>query len=324
MPVDTLWRDHVFTIDGSLCRRETDDSREGRTAVGWLPNTRIRGQQSKASPALAAFGQRLHMVHLGNSSNDIWHSTFDGSSWSANVKIPNQLSKASPALAAFGQRLHMVHLGNSSNDIWHSTFDGSSWSANVKIPNQLSKASPALALSGDLHMVHLGNSSNDIWHSQLSVSGGTWSTNARVPNQTSKGSPALALFGDLHMVHLGNSSNDIWHSRFDPAFVPPTCDIWADTPMAIGEPGERAIVSVGHRRCSGTDSQPVQVTVRLRKHNRIWFDKTLAQSSEFGVNVDVPVRYECTGTGFQTVFAEVIERDGDRAQSQRRNITLCS
>src|SRR5215218_3224113 len=113
--------------------------------VGWTQNVVVSGQLSKASPALAAFGDRLHMVHLGDSSNRIWHSQFDGSSWSTNVAIPDQLSKASPALAAFGDRLHMVHLGDSSNRIWHSQFDGSSWSTNVAIPDQLSKASPALA-----------------------------------------------------------------------------------------------------------------------------------------------------------------------------------
>ena len=40
----------------------------------------IPDQLSKAAPALASTGGLLHMVHLGNTSNDIWHSTYDGSS----------------------------------------------------------------------------------------------------------------------------------------------------------------------------------------------------------------------------------------------------
>jgi hypothetical protein len=139
---------------------------KGVVDVSWTPNVEIADQSSKASPALASFGRQLHMVHLGNSSNNIWHSWFDGSRWTRNVQIPDQSSKASPALASFGGRLHMVHLGNSSNNIWHSWFDGSRWSANFAAPNQLSKAAPALAAFGSrLHMVHLGNSSNNIWHS---------------------------------------------------------------------------------------------------------------------------------------------------------------
>jgi hypothetical protein len=181
----------------------------------WTTNVKIPNQKSKRPPALAEFGGRLHMVHLGDSSNDIWHSTFNGTSWTANVKIPKQKSKASPALAAFGGRLQMVHLGDSSNDIWQSNFNGTSWTPNVKIPNQQSKAPPALAeFGGRLHMVHLGDSSNDIWHSNFN--GTSWTPNVKIPNQQSKAPPALAAFGGrLHMVHLGNTSNDIWYSTFN-------------------------------------------------------------------------------------------------------------
>ena len=97
--------------------------------MAWTPNVLIPNQESKATPALAyggPEGPQLHMVHLGDSSNDIWHSTFDGNSWSRNVRIPGQQSWASPALTHYGTRLHMVHLGENSTDIWHSTSDGGS------------------------------------------------------------------------------------------------------------------------------------------------------------------------------------------------------
>ena len=185
----------------------------------WTPNLPVPDQKSKASPALATLGGALHMVHLGDSSNRIWHSIFDlaAGSWNDNVVIPNQKSKAAPALAADGSVLHMVHLGDSSNDIWHTMFDPSAgnWTENLKVPGQKSKAPPALAFfQGRIHMVHLGDSSNDIWHS--SFDGMEWSENTPVLNQKSKAPPALAVFGGrLHMVHLGDSSNDIWHSTYD-------------------------------------------------------------------------------------------------------------
>jgi Astacin (Peptidase family M12A) len=185
----------------------------------WVPNVPIPNQKSKAAPALAALGNALHMVHLGDSSNDIWHSIFDPAtaSWSTNVTIPGQKSKASPALAADGSVLHMVHLGDSSNDLWHSIFDSAAgtWTDDVKIPGQKSKAAPALAFfQGRVHMVHLGDSSNDIWHS--SFDGTKWSENTPVLHQKGKAPPALAVFdGRLHMVHLGDSSNGIWHSTYD-------------------------------------------------------------------------------------------------------------
>jgi hypothetical protein len=85
----------------------------------WV-ETRIQGQKSKAPPALEVFNTRLHMVHLGDNSNNIWHSMYDGNQWSTNLQISDQQSKASPAPASFNGRLHMVHLGDSSNSLWHS------------------------------------------------------------------------------------------------------------------------------------------------------------------------------------------------------------
>ena len=185
----------------------------------WSDAQRVEDQKSKAPPALASFGGVVHMVHLGDTSNDLWWSKFDGTSWSENEKIPGQKSKASPALAEFGGLLHMVHLGDSSNDIWWSRFDGTNpWTENEKIPGQKSKASPALAaFDGHLHMVHLGDSSNDIWWSRFDGTN-PWTENEKIPGQKSKVSPALAVFrGVLHMVHLGDDSNDIWWSTLDSA-----------------------------------------------------------------------------------------------------------
>lgn len=214
---------HNYTIDadesdpfGSYNYDSLMHYSPGGFAINWTINQTIPNQRSKKRPAIAEFNGELHMVHLGNSSNDIWHSwSTDGVNWSTNVKIPSQKSKATPALEIFGNELHMVHLGNSSNDIWHSwTTDGRNWTNNVKISSQKSKATPALAFfNGELHMLHLGNSSNNLWHSWTN-NGRDWSNNVKISGQSSKAPPALAVHNNrLHMVHLGNSSNNIWHSE---------------------------------------------------------------------------------------------------------------
>ena len=189
--------------------------------IGGSNQRKIPDQKSKAAPALAALLTRLHMVHLGDSTNVIWHSFFDGTSWTDNNRTPHK-SKASPALAAFQGRLHMVHLDDNSNNLRHATsIDGVNWTDLGIIPNQKSKAAPALAVfQNRLHMVHLGDSSNTLWHSIFDPLTGTWSPNLPIANQKSKAAPALAAHNDgtadatLHMVHLGDSSNDIWHSVF--------------------------------------------------------------------------------------------------------------
>ena len=70
----------------------------------WSEAVKIPGQTSRAAPALAAFpvdgAPALHLVHLGEASNDLWHAwTVDGTAWSADAKIPGHASRATPALA---------------------------------------------------------------------------------------------------------------------------------------------------------------------------------------------------------------------------------
>lgn len=125
------------------------------------------GSRTNRAPALAHHGGTLHIVHSGESSNNIWHAKrVSGNTWNTK-QIEGQNSKSSPAIASFNGQLHMVHLGDSSNDIWHSIYidELDMWTED-KIKRQKSKASPALAAFGDrLHMVHLGDSSNKIYHS---------------------------------------------------------------------------------------------------------------------------------------------------------------
>jgi hypothetical protein len=201
-------------------------------AIDWRAGSVVEGQQSKAAPALTSTRGLLHMVHLGDTSNDIWWSIFDGTTWQkpdgtpGNERIPGQQSKATPALAVYNNQLHMVHLGDTSNDIWWSIFDGTTWQkpdgtpGNERIPGQQSKATPALAVyNNQLHMVHLVYTSNDIWWSIFD--GTTWqkpdgtSGNERIPGQQSKTAPTLAEFGgDLHLIHLGASTDNIWTSAY--------------------------------------------------------------------------------------------------------------
>ncbi|HKB01881.1 MAG TPA: alkaline phosphatase family protein [Gemmataceae bacterium] len=184
----------------------------------WTTNIRIPGQKSKASPALAQFRGELHIAHPGDSSNDIWHSVFNGTDWSPNERIPDQKSKSPSALAEFLDRLHITHLGDSSNRIWHSSFDGARWTTNEPIEGELSQAAPAMAVfQGQLHLVHIGDSSHRLFH--LEFDGLRWrrrGANEGLENQRSKGAVALAEFsGELHMVHQGDTSNRLWHTRFN-------------------------------------------------------------------------------------------------------------
>jgi hypothetical protein len=131
------------------------------------------GKKSNQGACLPLFSRgKLHMVHLGDGTNDIWWSVFDGESWWSNTRIRCQMSSAPPALCFQGGLLHMVHLGDGSSDLWWSVYDGSAWTPDQVIPNQKSQAQPALSPTPNgsrLVMVHLGASASDMWHSQLAT-----------------------------------------------------------------------------------------------------------------------------------------------------------
>ena len=157
--------DHILFREFSLGGQSKIGRQGGQQVVevdiGGSNQRLIPDQKSKAPPALTTLLNRLHMLHLGDTTNVIWHSTFNGSAWTDNNRTPHK-SKASPALAAFQGRLHMVHLDDNSNNLRHATsIDGVDWQDLGVIPNQKSKAAPALAVfQNALHMVHLGDSSN--------------------------------------------------------------------------------------------------------------------------------------------------------------------
>ena len=189
----------------------------GRSSQKLIPD-----QKSKAAPALAATPGVLHMVHLGNSSNDLWHSTFDGSPWTTNVKIPDQKSKASPALAFFNGAIHMVHLGNSSNDLWHSVFNGTSWSTNVtdsrtRRANRL-RRSPSSAASSIWFTSAIYRTTSGTRHSTARRGRPT----SRLPARRAR--PLRRWLGRrrLHLVHLDYKLNKLRHatSAYRPAGRP--------------------------------------------------------------------------------------------------------
>jgi hypothetical protein len=209
---------HLVYIDGSkrLWQATFDGARWSADQViapgqGNLP-------KSRAAPALAVFANRLHLVHIGETSNKLYHTTFDGNAWAGETQIPNFKSRATPAMAAYRNRLHVVHIGDTSNKLYDVTFDGTTWREEL-IAGHLSNLPPALAACDDelsgpcLHLVHVGEASAQLWHSMYD--GRAFAPDARVPSQKAKSAPALAMLdGVPHLLHQGEKSDSLWASTY--------------------------------------------------------------------------------------------------------------
>lgn len=155
---------------------DTDNSiRVSSSATGrsddWGRPTQI-GQTSNRGPALVSDGKVLHLVHVGNSSDELWRSTSqDGLVWTVNERVGQQ-SRATPALAYHAGAVHLAHLGASSNQIWHSRLmrEVDQYEQNQET-NQFAKQSPGLAagkLAGEptLILFHTGDESDRMYVSR--------------------------------------------------------------------------------------------------------------------------------------------------------------
>jgi Astacin (Peptidase family M12A) len=207
---------------GRLHVVHTDDDKRlfhtrTRDLVEWVRTARIENQSTGAPSSLAEFDDELVLVHIGETSTQVFISRRTSTGFTANQKVPGISSRDVPALAAHDGELHMAFIGATDNEIRHTrspTGRADDWEAPRKI-GQTSKAAPALASDGTrLHLVHLGNSSPEIWHSTTD-NGRDWTANVKI-GQQSKDTPALAVFGGtLHLAHLGESSNQTWHATFN-------------------------------------------------------------------------------------------------------------
>ena len=156
---------------------EDKEIRHSRSDSGraddWTQPRKIN-QSTHAGVGLTATARALYLVHLGNTSKQIWQSTGDGRGWTENRTI-GQTSKSAPALAGGASTLHLAHLGESSDEIWHAT-GASVAGANTNFTrnqrtNQLSRVSPVLAagrMARDPVVVlgHRGQRSNRVYLSQ--------------------------------------------------------------------------------------------------------------------------------------------------------------
>jgi hypothetical protein len=188
----------------------------------WSSPVEIPNQTSQTSPSLALYTGSLHMLHLGETSNEIWHSTYNGATWSPNQRTGAQSSGAvafaDGGLAVF---LDAYPQADGAYALLYSRYLPG-WTPPRQLPATGSPTGftgvypPALTLapSGWL-MVNVAAADHTLVYGNYVAAGqGVQVVNiGATPQQSSQSSPALAQSGNVtYMAHRGVSSNDIWFS----------------------------------------------------------------------------------------------------------------
>ncbi|MGE0475068.1 MAG: hypothetical protein AB7P17_15645, partial [Nitrospirales bacterium] len=195
----------------------------------------IPNQSTKAPPSLAVLGGKLHMVHLGESSDTLWHSTFDGTRWTPNAPVPNQKSQTTPALVAEPSRIHMVYLKDDSKNLMHTQFAGQQWTTPffVKAGRLSSKShtTPALTYNGQiearLQLMFPADGSSNLRSALYGIPDGATPRQAKWFDERNllglageKAVSAIFYQGCVHMVYQRNDGT-LGHSTFAPEDVHP-------------------------------------------------------------------------------------------------------
>lgn len=229
----------------------------------WSRPIAIPNQTSKTSSALALIQDQLHLIHLGQSSDELWHSTWNGTRWSDNVKIGKQ-SRGRVALAGDGLLVYQSRSPepDGSYGLVHSVFQGA-WSQSRPLPDSdpntpgcTTSDSPAAVLTfGSWTVVRqvphrdyvLGRSS----YRPGSFGGSVQLIDIGIAAELSAGVPALASDASgMHMIYLSKGTKDIWHSGpfGSPRAIPNQSS--KDSPAAASHNGELHMVHLG----SGSDN----------------------------------------------------------------------
>lgn len=210
----------------------------------WAPKQKIPGQYSKSTPALAAQGGKIHLLHQGKTSDDLWHSTFSSppNQWTLNVKIGRQ-SSGSPGFARLREdSVHTVYrkaaryTGDPVTTTLRHTFlgrNGVDWLPPYDGPKEpKSQDAPVLTEAGDDPrvlglMVHRGSTTKRLWSTLYGRNDPRkpttfrWYDDQPLLGLTSDGPVALASYmGCIHMVH--KDRNKLIHSTFSLKQAHPT------------------------------------------------------------------------------------------------------
>ncbi|HEY0171272.1 MAG TPA: hypothetical protein VGB98_09635 [Pyrinomonadaceae bacterium] len=185
----------------------------------WSRPVPIPNQTSKTTSALALIQGQLHLIHLGESSDNLWHSVWNGTRWSDNVRTRNQ-SSGRVALANEGLMVYqnVERESDGSRGLLYSLFEGA-WTLSRPVPDRVTTDdAPAgsLGLGGWTFVRQVPHRDYQLASTTYvrAPGGGISKADGGLMTQYSAKVPALASdrAGASMMIYTYKGSKDLWYS----------------------------------------------------------------------------------------------------------------
>jgi len=139
--------------------KSSDDDRilyAANAGWGWGYSLAVPNQKARSDVALAGLKDSLHMVHVGNQSRALWHSTRDQwGEWSTVVQIPGTETSRIPDLVAANGRLYAFYTVGSAKmntqaSVAYSVYQDGQWLPPVTVEGYVSYGRPVVAMEPGL------------------------------------------------------------------------------------------------------------------------------------------------------------------------------
>lgn len=218
----------------------------------WSRPIAIPNQTSKTTSALAYIQGQLHLIHLGESSDQLWHSTWDGARWSDNVRIGKE-SNGRVALTSNGLLVYRDkhRLPDGDYGFVYSIFQGI-FPPSRPLPDRMTSSdSPAAVSTSTGETVVRQVPFQDYlmsYSTYRGVGSGTLAPDVDSSRliELSERVPALASNGHGYdIIYTYKGSKDLWHGN-----RPIPNQSTKDTPAAAYHNGVLHMVHLG----SGSDT----------------------------------------------------------------------
>jgi len=213
--------------------------------TSWTQQSVVSGSgwtaQTSAAPALTfdANSNLLWLAWKGASTDEIWYSTWNGSSWSNQQTVQGSgwaaETNATPALVNYNGTIYLAWKGDGSAEyIWYSFYSGGVWAYQATVSgsgwNAQTSSAPVLITAGVgdpfLFLYWKGMSTDDIWDTVGNVSGSvSWDTQstASLCSPETNVAPAAIVFTnsgggggtDVALFWKTSTSNALLYSYYD-------------------------------------------------------------------------------------------------------------